>query len=117
MNYWKTFVHERLATAMGDTGCLSLWGRKALIHRMAAEHVTAEFRVRTEADGRTVDEWKLPPHQPDNHLFDCLVGCAAGASYRGIVLPGTPPTRGGKRKKVKLSDVQRRKREQRRRAR
>ncbi len=117
VNYWKTFVHERLATAMGDTGCLSLWGRKALIHRMAAEHVTAEFRVRTEADGRTVDEWKLPPHQPDNHLFDCLVGCAAGASYRGIVLPGTPPTRGGKRKKVKLSDVQRRKREQRRRAR
>ena len=27
-NYWKTFVHERLGTAMGDAGCLSVFGRR-----------------------------------------------------------------------------------------
>jgi len=25
-NYWKAFVHSRLAVALGDRGCLSLWG-------------------------------------------------------------------------------------------
>ena len=25
-NYWKSFVHARLAVAMGDRGCLSLFG-------------------------------------------------------------------------------------------
>jgi len=65
-NYWKTFVHERLGTAMGDPGCLSIFGRKAVQHRLFAEHVTAEYRVRTEGRGRTVDEWKLPAHKPDN---------------------------------------------------
>src|SRR5699024_10829487 len=28
-NYWKSFVHARLAVAMGDGGCLSLFGHKA----------------------------------------------------------------------------------------
>jgi len=58
-NWWKTFVHERLATAMGDRGCLSLWGRRPERHRLFAEHLTAEYRVRTEGRGRTVDEWKV----------------------------------------------------------
>jgi len=83
-NYWKSFVHERLATAMGDPGCLSIFGRKAMQHRLFAEHLTAEYRVRTEGRGRTVDEWKLPVHKPDNHWFDCVVGCAAGASMQGV---------------------------------
>ncbi len=30
-----------------------------------AEHLTAEYRVRTKGRGRTVDEWKLPAHKPD----------------------------------------------------
>jgi hypothetical protein len=56
-NSWKSFVHERLATAMGDPGCLSVFGRKAVQHRLFAEHLTAEYRVRTEGRGRTVEEW------------------------------------------------------------
>ena len=43
----------------------------------------AEYRVRTEARGRKVDEWKLPRSKPDNHWFDCLVGCAVAASMLG----------------------------------
>lgn len=108
-NYWKTFVHERLATAMGDKGCLSIWGRKPGPHRLFAEHVTAEYRVQTEGRGRTVDEWKLPAHKPDNHWFDCLVGCAAAASMRGVFLPGMGPVV-QERKRVKLSELQQQKR-------
>ena len=26
-NFWKSFVHARLAVPLGDRGCLSLWGR------------------------------------------------------------------------------------------
>ncbi|MDX2199590.1 MAG: terminase gpA endonuclease subunit [Phycisphaerae bacterium] len=34
-NYWKSFVHARLAVAIGDPGCLSLFGRKPDLHRAA----------------------------------------------------------------------------------
>ena len=62
-NYWKSFVHARLAVAMGDRGCLSLFGDQPDQHRLFAEHLTAEYRVKTEGRGRTVDEWKLRPEQ------------------------------------------------------
>ncbi|NLW49349.1 MAG: hypothetical protein GXY85_00715 [Candidatus Brocadiaceae bacterium] len=105
-NYWKSFVHERLATAMGDPGCLSIFGRKAVQHRLFAEHVTAEYRVRTEGRGRTVDEWKLPAHKPDNHWFDCVVGCAAAASMQGVQRVGAAVQPPGERKRLKLSELQ-----------
>jgi hypothetical protein len=41
-NYWKSFVHARLAVAMGDRGCLSLFGTKAEEHRLLSEHLAAE---------------------------------------------------------------------------
>ncbi|MEW4531524.1 terminase gpA endonuclease subunit, partial [Maioricimonas sp. JC845] len=33
-NYWKSFVQARLAVAMGDPGCLSLFGQRAETHRL-----------------------------------------------------------------------------------
>ena len=87
-NYWKSFVHARLAVAMGDRGCLSLFGDKPDQHRLLAEHLTGEYRVKTEGRGRTVDEWKLRPERADNHWLDCLVGCAVAASMQGCALPG-----------------------------
>jgi len=88
-NFWKTFVHARLAVSMGDAGCMSLWGSKPDRHQLFAEHLVAEYPVRTEAKGRTVDEWKWRPGRPDNHWLDCLVGCAVGASIMGVSLEGT----------------------------
>jgi hypothetical protein len=41
---------------------------------MLAEHLTSEYFIKTEARGRSVDEWKQRPEQPDNHWFDCLGG-------------------------------------------
>jgi len=91
---------------MGDPGCLSIFGRKAVQHRLFAEHVTAEYRVRTEGRGRTVDEWKLPAHKPDNHWFDCVVGCAAAASMQGVQRVGAAVQPPGERKRLKLSELQ-----------
>jgi hypothetical protein len=132
-NYWKSFIHARLAVAMGDRGCLSLYGRRVAAdnnasnpggkatgarprssrqcqsgsdHRLLAEHLSAEYRVKTEGRGRTVDEWKIKPEQFDNHWFDGLVGCAVAASMQGSVLPGTGGVQAVKRAPIKLSKLQ-----------
>ena len=107
-NYWKSFIASRLLTAMGDRGCLSLWGRETERHILFAEHLTAEYRVKTEGRGRRVDEWKMRPEAHDNHWFDGLVGCAVAASMSGCVLEGTDKnTKNVKPKvKMKLSEIQ-----------
>jgi hypothetical protein len=105
-NHWKSFLHARLAVPMGDPGCLSLYGRDRERHRLLAEHLLAEYRVRTEGRGRLVDEWRLRPEGFDNHWFDGVVGCAVAASLLGVVLPGTDsagPQR--PRSRVRLSEL------------
>jgi phage terminase large subunit GpA-like protein len=89
VNHWKRFVHECLATAAGDRGCLSLFGKDGRMHELLAEHVTRSERW-TNLTGPygTVREWSPLPSRPDNHWFDCLVGCAAAASMCGIRAPG-----------------------------
>ena len=88
--------------ALGDRRWLSPFGTKAEEHRLLSEHLAAEFRVRTEARGRTVDEWKLKASAVDNHWLDCLVGCAAAASMLGVALAGMvqPPRTKRKRNRV-----------------
>lgn len=105
-NYWKSFIHTRLAVAMGDKGCLSLHGRSPDAHRLFSEHMTAEYRVKTEGRGRVVDEWKLRPEALDNHWLDGVVGCAVAASVLGAILPGTDERAAPKGKRMKLSDFQ-----------
>lgn len=109
-NYWKSFIYSRLAVAMGDQGCLSLFGRSPNEHRLLAEHLTAEYRVKTSGRGRTVDEWKLRVERSDNHWFDCLVGSAVAASMQGVVLAGTAIGPPPKRNRVSFAELQRSKR-------
>ncbi len=125
-NFWKSFVHARLAVAIGDKGSLTLYGRIPGVHQLLAEHLTAEYRVKTSGRGRTVDEWKLKPEHHDNHWLDCLAGCAVCGSMLGCTLPefgavavkkkgriklserkGTHTTTAEPRKKLKLSDIRR----------
>ncbi len=125
-NFWKSFVHARLAVPTGDKGSLTLYGRIPGTHRLLAEHLTAEYRVKTQGRGRTVDEWKLKPEHHDNHWLDCLAGCAVCGSMLGCTLPefgavaqkkkgriklsermGTHITTAEPRKKLKLSDIRR----------
>ena len=81
-NWWKSFVTKRLSLARAARGELSLFGKPA-DHRLYADHLTAEYPVRTMGQGRTVDEWQLKSSKPDNHWFDCTVGVAVGASVLG----------------------------------
>ncbi len=107
-NHWKSFVHARLAVALGDAGALALYGRDAEHHRLFAEHVTAEASTRVSANGRTVDEWRLRPGFADNHWLDCVVGCAVAASMLGAVLPGSGAEAKRPRERVSLAELQRR---------
>ncbi len=107
-NYWKSFIHARLAVSVGDNGSLTLYGRLPGIHQLLAEHLTAEYRVKTQGRGRTVDEWKLKPSASDNHWLDCIAGCAVCASMLGCSMPeiGTAVKRKGTAW-GRLSDIQR----------
>jgi hypothetical protein len=105
-NYWKSFVHARLAVSMGDPGSLSLFGKKPQIHQLFSEHLTAEYCIRTQGRGRVVDEWKMRAGSPDNHWFDCLVGCSVAASIQGAVLFAAD-LQNKVRTRIKLSDIQR----------
>ena len=108
-NYWKSFAHARLAVPMGDPGCLSLFGNKPDPHRLLSEHLTSEYRVKTEGRGRTVDEWKVRVDGLDNHWLDCAVGAAVAASMQGAILFGTD-RQVVARPRVHLSSIQRAKR-------
>lgn len=83
-NYWKTFLHTGLSTAIGDPGSLSLFepSRRGW-HKMLAEQLRSE--TRSPGD---VDTWTLPSNKPDNHLFDCLSNAAAIASSLRVRLAG-----------------------------
>ena len=105
-NYWKSFVHARLAVSAGDKGTLTLFGRDPEAHRLLADQLTAEYRVRTTGRGRVVDEWKLRPENFDNHWLDCAAGCSVAASMQGATLPGTFEAAFQRRKKVRLSEIQ-----------
>lgn len=105
-NQWKTFVHSRLAVAMGDPGCLSLFGRAPARHRMIGEHLTSETRKRMQGPSRVMDVWALRPGARDNHLLDCVVGAAVAASTLGVALKGMEAVRGAKpRPRVRFRDV------------
>lgn len=109
-NWWKSFVQARLAAPLGSRSCLTLYGDNPGNHRMLADHLTAEYAVQTFGRGRSVVEWKQKPGRPDNHWLDGLVGCAVAASVQGASVIGpaqaafAPPVR------MKLSDIQARKR-------
>jgi hypothetical protein len=114
-NHWKTFTHRRLATAAGDAGCLSIYGRRradgepASItqHRLLAEHLTAETHHVVVGPYGPADVWNNESGR-DNHWFDCLVGCTVIASLLGctsgprIVAPKRTPQPVRRRKAGKL---------------
>lgn len=106
VNYWKTFLHARLAVGIGSPGCLSLWGKAAERHKMIAEHLTSEHPEQTSGRGRKLTEWSPPLPGRDNHLFDVFTGCMAaghmlGARLMARVTPKTTPKKPRKKSKAK----------------
>lgn len=90
VNFWKSFLVQRLRQAIGEPGAWSLFGsrRGDTDHDMIADHLCAERSVLVEANGRKVAEWEVRPGRPDNHWLDCFVGAAAAASFEGVVMAG-----------------------------
>ena len=109
-NYWKSFIHARLAVLMGDPGCLSFFGHDPKQHQLISEHLVSEYRVKTMANNRTVDEWKLRSTRPDNHWLDCMVGCCVAASIEGIELSTLKSDPKPMRERMKLSEKQKNRR-------
>lgn len=112
-NFWKSFVAGRLRVPYGDTPAISICTapRKqssAVVHRVLTEHLTAEYAETAKSKGRAVNIWKERPNR-DNDLFDCLVGCAVGASIAGVTTTGHAPAK-KKRKRITLSELQGRRR-------
>lgn len=85
-NHWKTQLHSRLALPAGARGAITLYGDEPHEHRLLADHYSAEYATATEGRGRKVHEWDIRPNKPDNHLFDCGVGCCVAASTCGVGL-------------------------------
>lgn len=108
---WKTFIHDRIEVAVGDSSALSFFGSKGKAdHRMIADHLVSEYRDRQFSDKtqRKVTVWKQKVGRPDNHLFDCLCGAAVAASIEGIKLPGAPEPKQKNRERISFSEMQRR---------
>jgi hypothetical protein len=81
---WKSFIHDRFVTPMGGAGTMRLFGNKSTAHEMFAEHLAAEYAEPVTLRGESFDKWVLKPAVSDNHLLDCVVGCAVAASVQGL---------------------------------
>lgn len=95
-NSWKTFVASRVKLPVGDPQGFTIHAGQ---HDMLAEQLASEVPVRVESKQRACDEWKLIPGR-DNHLWDCIVGCAVGASFTGISAVGVDAKPGRAERKV-----------------
>jgi len=108
VNHFKSFIHARFATSMGDPGSLALFQADPVEHQMFAEQLHGEYRIRTFGRGREVDEWKEYPEHRENHYLDNVAGAAVAASLIGVKLA----TSGGKHKRrarISLAEYQKRK--------
>jgi hypothetical protein len=115
-NFWKSFFSGRVRVPMAiregipiaAPGGLTFPGRNGRAeHKLLFDHLCAERPVRVEAHGRAVDEWQPTPDEPDNDFLDTLGMAFVAASIEGSRLPGLEPR---PKPRVRLSDVQRRKR-------
>ena len=98
-NSVKTFLHRRIRTDAGENGSFMLPKGD---HKEFAEHLSeSEIPTETEGPYGRVIEWSPLPGNPDNHLFDNLVGSVVAASISGKVRFGEPVHQEvAKRKKV-----------------
>jgi len=108
VNYWKRTIHDGFALPLTDRGSLSLFGTDGRRHEMLADHVArSEKWVEVTGPGGNVREWMALPTRPDNHFFDCLVGCAVAASIAGIKFAGQQVEKKA-RKRYTQDDLRRR---------
>lgn len=82
VNYWKTRLQEALSTPAGKAGEMTLYGSDPSVHRMLADHLSAEQPKIEEAEN-TVVVWTQKPTR-ENHLLDCCVYAYAAGVTLGL---------------------------------
>jgi hypothetical protein len=105
-NHNKDFLHQRLMTPVGARGCLTLFHDDPASHSMVADAWTCESpqKIQNKTNDRELTIWVESPGI-NNHLFDCAVGCVAGASMRGIQLIDVEPQKRAAGPVLKLSEL------------
>ncbi len=111
-NHWKSFAAERLMSPVGAPGSLAFHAlAPGHDHRLIVDHCCAEKRTPWTTKFANGDVWVHPPHRPDNHWWDGIVGCCVAASMRGMRLqdiivdtPAEKPKR--RRKRVHFSQLE-----------
>lgn len=84
-NYWKSFLHSRLATPAGDRGSFQLFEPESVSqHQLYAEHMRSETRSDSKFGSRIVPIWE--PTGADNDLLDATAGALAMAGIEGATL-------------------------------
>jgi hypothetical protein len=88
---WKTWVHQRLSTPLGQPGALTLFLAQPKEHLSFARHLTAE--VKTEefiSDKGLVTKWERL--RRNNHWLDALYNACAAGHLCGVRLLGGKST-------------------------
>jgi phage terminase large subunit GpA-like protein len=89
---WKSFVHARVQTPVGQPGGLTLYHAPPTEHLSFAKHLTAEKRVEEFVAGRgLVTTWRAVSR--NNHFLDaCAMACVAGHGVgERVVVAAMPP--------------------------
>jgi hypothetical protein len=92
-DHWKTWVHERLATPVGQSGALALFEAPKFEHQDFCRQLTAETKLEEFVPGRgVVIRWQRVRRA--NHWLDALYNAAAAGYFVGArLLEETPVER------------------------
>ena len=101
--YWGKRAIDALSLPIGSKGNVSLFQTEPDVHQMLADHIRAMYADAVSANGRTVFEFSKKPGNPDEHLWDCLLGNFVLADIEGVKRPedSPPPPRRRKRNRVR----------------
>lgn len=86
VDYWKSWLHNRLTTAVGEAGALTLYGVSQFRdHMPLAKHFTSErqYEEFVAGKGRVIRWEKL--HR-NNHWLDVYQNCCCAAHIAGVRL-------------------------------
>jgi phage terminase large subunit GpA-like protein len=83
-DFYKQFVHERLSTAPGAPGAMSVSQAPANEHIKLSKHFTSESLRREFVPGKGLKEYWHK--EGANHLLDCAAEACAAGDYSGFRL-------------------------------
>ena len=92
-DYWKSWVHERLACPIESPTALTFFAATPNEHMRVCRHITAERQIEEYNPGKGVGPFvRWEQVRRANHWLDTLYNCAAEAHHAGVhLLEEVPP--------------------------